>query len=112
MKRVIGLLLALAALAPAQKFDVASMRISGPDSQHGSSGGPGHRDAKRFSCGSCSVYLLVMMAWNAKPYQISGAVPLENDLYDVVANVPAGTIPSRFFISRPMSARAHRKIRT
>jgi hypothetical protein len=32
MKRAIALLFAIAALAGAQKFDVASVRISGPDS--------------------------------------------------------------------------------
>lgn len=96
MKRAIGLFLAVAALAPAQKFDVASVRVSGPDSPHGSDGGPGHRDATRFSCGSCSVYLLVMMAWDAKAYQISGAVPLDKDLYDVIANVPAGATKEEF----------------
>ena len=98
MKRAIALWFVLAAIAAAQKFEVASVRVSGPDSRHGSSGGPGHRDAKRFSCGSCSVYLLVMMAWDAKAYQISGSVPLENDLYDVIANVPVGATKEQFRI--------------
>jgi uncharacterized protein (TIGR03435 family) len=98
MKRAIALLFALAALAAAQKFEIASVRVSGPESPHGSKGGPGHRDATRFSCGSCSVYLLTMMAWDAKAYQISGAVSLDNDLYDVVANVPAGATKEQFRI--------------
>jgi uncharacterized protein (TIGR03435 family) len=96
MKRALAFFLAMAAMAAGQQFDVASMRVSGPGSPHGSSGGPGHRDATRFSCGSCSVYLLVMMAWDAKPYQISGAVPLDNDNYDVIANVPAGATKEQF----------------
>jgi len=98
MKRAIALLFVLAALAAGQKFDVASMRVSGPDSPHGSDGGPGHRDATRFSCGSCSLYLLVMKAWNAKPWQISNGVPLDKNLYDVIANVPAGATKEQFRI--------------
>src|SRR6185312_12313650 len=96
MKRAIALLFTFAALAAAQEFEVASVRVSGPDSPHGSQGGTGHRDATRFSCRSCSMYLLIMKAWDAKPYQISGSVPLERDLYDVIATVPGGATKAEF----------------
>jgi uncharacterized protein (TIGR03435 family) len=96
MKRAIVLLFALAALAAAQKFDVDSVRVSGPNSPRGSNGGPGHRDAKRFSCGSCSLNLLIQMAWNVKPFQISSAQATDKDSWDIIANVPAGATKEEF----------------
>ncbi|HEY4088413.1 MAG TPA: TIGR03435 family protein [Bryobacteraceae bacterium] len=96
MRRAITLLFALAALGAAQKFDVASVRVSGPDSPHGSDGGPGHGNAKRFSCGSCSMNLLVQMAWNVKPFQISSAQATDKDSWDIVANLPAGATKEDF----------------
>ncbi|HVV44779.1 MAG TPA: TIGR03435 family protein [Bryobacteraceae bacterium] len=96
MVRAIVLLLGLAVAAVAQKFDVASLRISGPDSPHGSDGGPGHRDATRFSCGSCSLNLLIQKAWNVKPFQISSRLATDKDSWDIVAKVPAGATTEEF----------------
>ncbi|HVW08535.1 MAG TPA: TIGR03435 family protein [Bryobacteraceae bacterium] len=99
MRRVIGLLFVITALAGmcgAQQFDVASVRVSGPGSPRGSQGGPGHKDATRFSCGTCSMNLLIQMAWNMKPFQIGGSVATDNDSWDIVANVPAGTTKEDF----------------
>jgi uncharacterized protein (TIGR03435 family) len=87
-----------AALAVAQQFEVASVRPSGPDSPHGSDGGPGHKGPTRFSCGSCSLNLFIQIAWNVRPFQISSAQSLEKDVYDVAVNVPLGATKEDFRI--------------
>jgi uncharacterized protein (TIGR03435 family) len=96
MKRAFAFLFVITAMAAGQEFEVASVRVSGPGSPHGSEGGPGHRDAKRFSCGSCSMDLLIQMAWNVKPFQISSAKDLDKDLWDIAVNVPPGATKEDF----------------
>ena len=96
MSRKICLFFALVSMTAGQQFEVASVRPSGPDSPHGSDGGPGHKDPTRFSCGSCSIALLTMMAWDVKNFQISSPTALDKDMYDVIVTVPAGASKEQF----------------
>lgn len=96
MGRAIGLLFAVAALCGAQQFEVASVRVSGPGSPRGSQGGPGHKDATRFSCGSCSMNQLIQMAWSVQSFQIAGSVATDRDSWDIAAKVPAGATKEEF----------------
>jgi uncharacterized protein (TIGR03435 family) len=90
-------LLALAvSSAFAQTFEVASIRLSGPQSVRGSDGGPGHKDPTRFIYGRAELTSLITMAYGVDSFQVSSRVSLDEPAFDVVANVPAGATKEQF----------------
>jgi uncharacterized protein (TIGR03435 family) len=103
LKRVATVLAFAAAFAPAQTggpaavvFEVASVKLAGPQSQRGSSGGPGTSDPERYSYRSADLQDLIAIAYDVDYFQISSKVPLEQNRFDLVAKIPSGTTKEQF----------------
>jgi uncharacterized protein (TIGR03435 family) len=79
-----------------QTFEVASLRLSGPKSVRGSEGGPGSKDATRYSFGRASLDDLILVAYDVELFQISSKLPLDRDEFDLAAKVPAGATKDEF----------------
>jgi uncharacterized protein (TIGR03435 family) len=79
-----------------QAFEVASLRMSGPKSVRGSEGGPGSKDATRYSFGRASLDDLILVAYNVELFQISSKLPLDRDEFDLVAKIPEGATKEDF----------------
>lgn len=96
LRRGMAVLAALASPAVAQvagpqsRFEVASIKVSGPGSVRGSDGGPGSRDPGRFTYGKAEILSLIMYAYNVNTFQVQSRVPLDRDAFDLVAKVPEG----------------------
>ncbi|MCU1325762.1 MAG: hypothetical protein JWN34_1132, partial [Bryobacterales bacterium] len=85
-----------ASVASAQQFEVASVKVSGPDSIRGSEGGPGSKDPTRYIFGRVRLRSLLMMAWEMADFQLSGKFDLERDEFDLAAKLPPGTTNEEF----------------
>src|SRR5258708_1391469 len=58
----------------------------------GRSGGPGSRDPGLFSCTNCTLSMMVMQAYDLKPYQLSGGPGFfTTERFNVSAKLPGGT---------------------
>lgn len=79
-----------------RRFDVASVRLSGPQSVRGSGGGPGTRDPGLFRFGLATLKELVVRAYGVEYFQVEGKLPIDRDRYDVVARVPPNTTKVQF----------------
>jgi uncharacterized protein (TIGR03435 family) len=73
----------------AQTFEVASIRLSGPQSVRGSDGGPGHKDPTRLIYGRAELMSLITMAYGVDSFQVSSRASLNDPAFDIVATVPA-----------------------
>jgi uncharacterized protein (TIGR03435 family) len=93
--RLIGLLCVAPLFAHAQTFEVASVKPAAPYKggplHIAESGGPGTDDPGRLIFSNYTMKGLLVSAFDMQPYQISGPVWLNEDMFDVSAKVPAGT---------------------
>ena len=78
------------------KFEVASVKPSGPQSVRGSQGGPGTKDPTHYSFRSATFQDLIGIAWNIQYFQISSKSAVDKDRFDVVVNVPEGATRDQF----------------
>lgn len=106
-------LVALAAFAQSPTFEVASIRPSGAESIRGSDGGPGHSDPTRFTFGRASLLDLIGRAYDVKTFQVVSRVPLPDQAFDLIAQVPAGATKEQFrlmlqnFLAERFAFKAH-----
>ncbi len=103
MTRFILLLIACAAWARSQaadpaspKFEVASVKPSGPHSVRNREGGPGSRDPTHYSFRSATLQDLIVEAWTVQYFQISSKSAVDKDRFDVIVNVPEGSTRDQF----------------
>ena len=61
----------------------------------GFSGGPGTKDPGRIDYSGVNLKMLLVRAYQVRPYQISGPGWLDTERYDIVAKVPPGTDKER-----------------
>jgi uncharacterized protein (TIGR03435 family) len=101
--RFVFLFIACAALARSQaadpsspKFEVASVKPSGPQSVRNREGGPGSRDPTHYSFRSATLQDLIAEAWTVQYFQISSKSAVDKDRFDVIANVPEGSTRDQF----------------
>ena len=88
---LLTILLCLAAAgADDLTFDVASVKLSGPQSVTALSGGPGTSDPERIRYGRVRLNRLIDIAYGLNFDQISGPAWIETEEYDIVANVRPG----------------------
>ena len=99
----VGIVLAAtAALAQSQPgsaapaFEVASIKLSSPQSTRGSAGGPGSSDPSRYSYNSATLMDLIAIGYHVKYFQISSKVPLDQNRFDFVAKLPPATTRQQF----------------
>jgi uncharacterized protein (TIGR03435 family) len=74
-------------------FEVASVKPAAPfdrNTNSGPSGGPGTKDPGRWSARFMPLSALIGIAYDIRPFQLSGPKWLENERFDLVATVPAG----------------------
>ena len=99
MRFMIGILMCGAAFgqtaAGKLEFDAASVKPSAPPGNGpiaiGGRGGPGSSDPGRVNYYFASLKMLLTIAYNVKPYQISGPSWIDSERYDLTATVPEGT---------------------
>src|SRR5215469_9076411 len=72
------------------KFEVASVKPSGPQ------GGPGTKDPTHYTFRSSTFQDLIGIAWNVQYFQISSKSAVDKDRFDVVVNVPEGATRDQF----------------
>jgi uncharacterized protein (TIGR03435 family) len=75
---------------PRSRFEVASIKVSGPGGVRGSDGGPGSKDPGRFTYGKAELLSLILYAYNVNTFQVQSRIPLDRDAFDLVAKVPEG----------------------
>jgi uncharacterized protein (TIGR03435 family) len=78
------------------RFEVASVKPSTPASIRMSEGGPGSKDPTHYRFASATLHDFIAIAWNLHRFQISSKLPIENDRYDIIVNVPAGATRNDF----------------
>lgn len=78
------------------KFEVASVKPSGPQSVRLSEGGPGTKDPTHYSFRSATFQDLIGIAWNVQYFQISSKSSVDKDRFDIVVNVPEGATRDQF----------------
>src|SRR5215471_8198500 len=87
----------IAAQAPGPAaFEVASLKLSGPNSVRGSDGGPGSKEPGRYSFGLATLRDLIFVAYELPSFQISSKAPLDQERFDLVAKVPEGATKEQF----------------
>jgi uncharacterized protein (TIGR03435 family) len=104
------------AWAQVSTFEVASFKpaSAGARGMH-IAGGPGTSDPGTFTCGNCSLSILIMMAYDLRPFQLRAAGWMDTTRYDVVAKVPSGTsiaafqLMQRALLADRLRLRAHRE---
>lgn len=81
-----------------QQFDAASVRLSGPQSVRGSSGGPGSHDPERYTFGKAVLRDLVFQAFGLTYYreQVDGPGWIDTENYDVAVKIPPGATREQF----------------
>jgi uncharacterized protein (TIGR03435 family) len=91
--------IATACFAQAPEFEVATVKSSPPPEKSGmfvgARGGPGTDDLGRFTCTSCSLMMLLTMAYNVQRFQVKGPATLESERFEVAAKVPEGVTRER-----------------
>jgi len=93
---VLLVLSATAGVALPQTFDVASIKLSGPQSVRESDGGPGSSDPGKYRFGKATLLDLIVEAYKVEYFQVSSKSPLDGQIFDFVANVPEGTTKEQF----------------
>jgi uncharacterized protein (TIGR03435 family) len=95
----LGIAIAMTAVALSQdapRFEVASVKPSGPKSERGSEGGPGSSDPGRYRYTSATLDDLIATGYHVDYFQISSKTPLDRDRFDVVAKLPEGATKEQF----------------
>lgn len=106
--------LAHAQPTPSPRFDVASVKLSGPQSVRGSDGGPGSKDPDRYIFNSATLLDLLAIGYQVEYYQISSKTALDHDRYDVLTKLPSGTTKAEFraMLQNLLAERFHLKLHT
>ncbi len=106
----VGLALAQAEIKPA--FEVASVKLSGPESKRNSGGGPGTSDPGQYHYYSARLRDLIATAYHVQYFQILGKVAIDRETFDVVAKVPAGATRDelRSMMQNLLAERFHLKV--
>jgi uncharacterized protein (TIGR03435 family) len=108
-------IVAAAAVGAAQtQFEVASIKVSGPRSVRGSSGGPGSRDPGEYRFDVASLLDLICVAYDVEYFQVASKTPLDRQRVDLVAKIPAGTTKEQFrvMLQNLLAERFHLKLHT
>ncbi len=108
-------IVAAAAVGMAQtQFEVASIKVSGPKSVRGSSGGPGSRDPGQYRFDVASLLDLICVAYDVDRFQVASKTPLDRQRVDLVAKIPAGTTKEQFrvMLQNLLAERFHLKLHT
>jgi uncharacterized protein (TIGR03435 family) len=100
-KHLFAFMLAAAGVYPAQaqpgklEFEVASVKPAAPQAGGrifvGRQGGPGTPDPGRVTFTNTGLKQLITLAYNLKPYQVTGPDWLDTQRFDVVAKIPPGS---------------------
>lgn len=100
-KHILAIMLAAAGAFPAQaqpgklEFEVASVKPAAPQTGGrifvGRQGGPGTPDPGRVTFTNTALKQLITLAYNLKPYQVTGPDWLDSERFDVIAKIPAGS---------------------
>jgi uncharacterized protein (TIGR03435 family) len=115
-RRRFALLVAAAtgiALAQQQAvFEVASVKISGPDSRRDSGGGPGTSSPGQYHYNSARLVDLIMVAYQVQRFQAVSKSDIERATFDVLAKVPAGATRDQFrtMMQNLLAERFHLKL--
>src|SRR5579871_5353879 len=84
--RIFALLLVLAAILPAQEFEVASIRAAKDDGDQGID-----TDRGRFVAHNLTLKRLIARAWDVEESEVlGGPVWIDSDSYDINAKIPEG----------------------
>lgn len=99
--------------AAAPAFEVASIKLSSPQSIRGSAGGPGSSDPSRYSFNSATLMDLIATAYDVDYFQISSKVPLDQNRFDFLAKLPTATTEQQFrtMLQNLLAERFHLKKR-
>jgi len=86
-----------------QSFEVASIKPAPPPEVGGRmfmgmSGGPGSPTPGLFTCTNCALPMLLIQAYDIKPFQLTGGGSFESERFNISAKVPAGTTKEDFRI--------------
>ncbi len=83
---------------PDLSFEVASVRLSGPESRRGSNGGPGTKDPGRFTFNRADLRDLIFRAYGLEDYQaqITGPSWIDTEDYDVAVKIRPGASKEEF----------------
>lgn len=82
---------AVASLAAAQTFDVASVKQAAPDGRSAMKGGPGSSDPGQITYSKVTLKSLLLKAYGIGWYQLAAPSWVEEAKYDIVAKVAPGT---------------------
>jgi uncharacterized protein (TIGR03435 family) len=93
-------------------FEAASIKRSGPQSVGGSDGGPGSHDPGQYSFGRATLLDLIARAYGVAYFQISSAIPLDEQRFDLVAKIPQGATKEQFrvMLQALLAERFHLKV--
>ena len=78
------------------RFEVASLKPSGPKSVRGWEGGPGTSDPQLYTFGWVTLVDLVCAAYELRSFQVSSKLALDKDEFDLAARMPAETTKLQF----------------
>jgi uncharacterized protein (TIGR03435 family) len=101
MTRPLALLLCLCGAAPAQTFEVASIKPAAPPSDPHSvrvmmRGGPETPDPGQLTYTNVSLKSVLMAAYDVKDYEISGPSWLDSTRFNITAKIAPGTNKDQF----------------
>jgi uncharacterized protein (TIGR03435 family) len=96
------------------KFEVASVKPSGPRSHRGSDGGQGSADPGRYFYHSVFLLDLIELAYHVEPFQISSKALLYREKFDIDVTVPAGATRQQFrvMMQNLLAERFHLRLHT
>jgi uncharacterized protein (TIGR03435 family) len=81
-------------------FEVASVKPAAPNSPPGGRGGPGTPDPSLITYSSFPLQIVLLRAFDIKPYQLSGPSWISSERYDIRAKLPEGAskeqVPAMF----------------
>jgi uncharacterized protein (TIGR03435 family) len=82
-------------------FDAASIKPAPPPTpgrgmMMGMNGGPGSKDPELYRCNNCNLMMLIMQAYDIKPYQLSAPSSMSSERFDITAKVPVGATKEQF----------------
>jgi uncharacterized protein (TIGR03435 family) len=78
------------------RFEVASVKPSGPKSVRGEGGGPGRKDPTRYRYQAATIEDLITTAYHVDYFQVSSKTPIDRETFDVEANVPENATRTEF----------------
>src|SRR5262249_35474419 len=90
----------LSGLSQSPTFEVASIKpappMTGGIMRMGSTGGPETKDPTRFSCENCTLSMLLLQAYDIKPYQLNAPGWMNSERFEISAKVPPGATKEQF----------------